>query len=89
LKHVLCDVAEGKADPGQFTSEAHAMLPPGATRAFYQSLGPLTSFRLIDHAADEKRRTYRYLTVFGNTLWIHQLVLTAGGKIAELGIQPE
>jgi hypothetical protein len=60
LKRVLLRLAEGEADPGQFTPEAYATLLPEEASAFYRSLGTLKSFRLIEQATGEKKRTYRH-----------------------------
>jgi hypothetical protein len=57
---VLLHLAEGEADPGQFTPEAYATLLPEEASAFYRSLGTLKSFRLIEQATGEKKRTYRH-----------------------------
>jgi CubicO group peptidase (beta-lactamase class C family) len=91
LKEVLAQLADGHADPTQFTPEAQSVLLPEISRvtAFYRSLGPLKSFRVIEQTSDEKARTYLCWTVFRHSAWMHQFVLTPDGKIAELSIQPE
>src|SRR5713226_4237897 len=50
LKAVLLNLAEGQADPAQFTPEAEATLLTEIKQAsmFYRSLGPLNSLSLIE-----------------------------------------
>jgi CubicO group peptidase (beta-lactamase class C family) len=91
LKGVLLGLVEGRADPASFTPEAFAALSPELKRTseFYQSLGPLKSFTLIEQKSGENNQTLRYRTVFGNGAWIQQFLVTPEGKIAELGVEPE
>jgi D-alanyl-D-alanine carboxypeptidase len=90
LRRALLNLAEGKAVATEFTPEAHALLSAELkyARAFYQSLGPLSSFSLVEQRNEGKNRIYHYRTVFGRTAWIHRFVLTSEGKIAELGTEP-
>jgi CubicO group peptidase (beta-lactamase class C family) len=91
LKTVLLHLAAGEIDPEPFTSEAYATLAPKLQQAstFYQSLGSLKFFRLIEQTNDDKNRMYRYRARYGDTKWIHTFVLTEEGKIAEVGAEPE
>jgi CubicO group peptidase (beta-lactamase class C family) len=91
LKSALLGLMEGKADPTSFTPEALAALAPELQPAaeFYQSLGPLKTFTLIEQKDEGNNQTLRYRTVFGNEPWIHQFTLTPDGKIKELAIEPE
>lgn len=91
LKKVLLRLASGEADPNHFTPEAHSSLQPELAwaGAFYQSLGPLKSFRLIEQTREEKSQTCRYRVALGDTRWIQAFGLTAEGRIAEVGIEPE
>lgn len=91
LKRVLLNLLETKANPVLFTSEAYAALSSEIKEAsaFYQSLGPPKSFRVIEQMGDEKQRTYRYRTAFRNTTWIHSFVMTEEGKIMEISVEPE
>lgn len=75
----------------RFTPVAHAALSPPEAGAFYQSLGALKSFRLIEQTTAGEQRTYRYRAVFGDTStkWIQSFVLTDEGKIADVGVEPE
>src|SRR5438876_6284241 len=68
LKSVLLSLVEGKVDPASFTLEALAALSPELKRTseFYQSLGPLKSFTLIERRNGESNQTLRYRTVFGD-----------------------
>jgi hypothetical protein len=88
---VLLHLAAGEIDPEPFTSEAYATLAPELQQAstFYQSLGSLKSFRLIEQTSDDKNRMYRYRARYGDTQWIQTFVLTEEGKIAEVGVEPE
>jgi CubicO group peptidase (beta-lactamase class C family) len=91
LKSVLLGLAAGRADPALFTAEAHAELLPTVQQAqrFYQSLGPLKSFQLVEQKSEEQSRTYRYRSILGETPWTHTFVVTKTGKIAEVRAAPE
>jgi CubicO group peptidase (beta-lactamase class C family) len=91
LQRVLLRLSDGEADLTHFTPEALTSLATEMKEvtAFYQSLGPLKSFRLIEQTSADKARIYRYRTVFRNASWIHQFVLTPEGKIMELGLKSE
>ena len=85
---LLC-LADGSADPDEFTPEAYAALLPEQTGLFYRSLGPLHSFRLIEQESNEKEQTYRYRAGFGETGWIQTFVLAPAGRIARVAVEPE
>jgi len=91
LESVLKSLTDGTVDPALFTSGAQAALLPELQQSgeFYRSLGPLKSFRLIEQASEGERETRRYQAVFRDTAWVQTFVLTAAGKIAELGAEPE
>jgi hypothetical protein len=57
------------------------------TGAFYQSLGPLKLFQLIEKASDEKQRTYR--CSFGETRWVQRFTQGDDGEIVGLDVEPE
>ena len=90
LRRLLLDLTRGKADPAQFTLEAQRTLLPNLKQAaaFFQSLGRPGSFRLIEAASSEGRRTRRYQVGWGDRDWIHTFVLAEDGRIAELGVEP-
>jgi beta-lactamase family protein len=90
LREVLRQMSAGQADPAQFTSAAQGTLLPELKQvaAFYQSVGPLKSFRLIKRSQGEPQAIYRYRTVFGKTPWIQTFALTNEGKITEVAVGP-
>src|SRR5436309_10398439 len=69
-------------------SEAFAALEPSAASAFYRSLGPLGSLRLIERTGEASRRTYRFLAAFESTRWIQSFVLAEGDGVEELALEP-
>jgi CubicO group peptidase (beta-lactamase class C family) len=79
----------GEADPAGYSLETLAALELPEAGAFYRSLGPLRSFRLIEQTSDASRRTYRFLAAFEKTRWIQSFVLSEGGAITELALEPE
>jgi hypothetical protein len=90
LEGAVRDLAAGQADPALFTPEGYAELAPELmqVRAFYQSLGPLRSFRIIEQTSDGKKRTNRYQMALGRAIWIQTFVLTPEGKIADVRVEP-
>ena len=91
LKSLLQSLTDGKVDAALFTPEAQTVLLPELqlTGEFYRSLGPLRSFDLVERDGEGKRETRRYRAAFRDTAWMQTFVLTAAGKIAELGAEPE
>jgi hypothetical protein len=87
---VLLRLASGEAEATQFAPELHADISSRMNEAseFYRSLGPLKSFYLIEDKSEGKNQVYHYWAVFGSTRWVQSFVLTAAGKIAELGVEP-
>jgi hypothetical protein len=82
---VLLRLASGEAEATQFAPELHADISSRMNEAseFYRSLGPL-----IEDKSEGKNQVYHYWAVFGSTRWVQSFVLTAAGKIAELGVEP-
>jgi hypothetical protein len=89
LERLLLALAGGEADPARLTPEAYAALAPPEAGAFYRSLGPLRSFRLLEQSGDAPRRTCRYQARFGETSWVQSFVLNEVGQIAEIGVEPD
>jgi D-alanyl-D-alanine carboxypeptidase len=90
LRRLLLDLTRGKADPSEFTPQVWESLLPNLKQAtaFYQSLGPLRSFRLAEQTNAEGGRTLRYRVGWGGMTWIQTFALTEDGRIAGLGLQP-
>jgi len=92
LKAVALGLASGKASPDDFTPEAKKVLFPDKiqeAKAILSKMGALKTFTLIAENEAEKTHRYQYRAVFGETALHLTFVLTAEGKIAGIGMQPE
>jgi hypothetical protein len=89
LKAQLAALAAGEAGAAVSAPEAFAASEPSAASAFYRSLGPLGSLRLIERTGEASRRTYRFLAAFESTRWIQSVVLAEGDAVEELALEPE
>jgi hypothetical protein len=91
LRRVLLDLAAGRADPALMTAAAPTPLrsTPQPVQQFYQSLGALKSFRLVEQQRDAQGHTYRYRSVFQEGAWIHTFAMTNGGQLREVRVEPQ
>lgn len=92
LKAITLSLASGNPSPDEFTPEAKKILFPDKIlegKAVLTQMGPLKSFALIAEKEFEKTHRYQYRAVFGETALNITFVLTAEGKIAGVGMQPE
>jgi hypothetical protein len=90
LRRALDALAQGRADSALFTPETWAALSPALkeTSAFYRSLGPVRSFRLIEQESEGKDQVYRCRARYKSTPWVHRILLTGDGKIAGWAVGP-
>lgn len=92
LRDILLSLVDGKADYDQFTPDMRATLSPDRVKqigATIKVLGPLKSFQLLEQKTEDKKHSYRYRAVFGDTALIAGYVLTEDGKIATFQLRPE
>lgn len=92
VRTLLQQIADGKADTGQFTPELKAKLFPDAINGigdYMKELGDLKSLDLLTRGKEGDQRSYKYRASFEHMDLFLSLQLTKDNKIAALDFSTE
>ena len=92
VKELLRGIADGKANPEQFTEEAQKRLFPDEMQELGPALkefGELKGLELMERSEEGERRNYRYRAKFPNLALMISIGFTNDNKIARLNFSEE
>lgn len=92
IRKLLLSMAEGKADPEEFTPELRAVLFPGRAKEaqeLFTRLGSLNKLELLESREENGLLHRRYRATFGETRLLTAFAINRDGKIAGAGVMPE